>query len=234
MVASEVAQGSERTRVRCSTTHGLRRALVVLVLAPGCGDDASTQHFDVQPASPGRAGTELAQVVSSWLGPPRGSTTFWHVQRDWTDDFEHWWLDGDCRPRDAIPSGVLVPIDDRQWRATAVADVRVPCGERDAVVVHVRDAASARIDVPDVVHAGETFTVIASVYDREGNRLDRNDDDVSWTFVGGVGKGSREGCMDIRQNYGDTILVHANTVGDARIQVELSGASVSVDVVVQP
>ncbi len=204
-MASEAERSPEHVRVRRSTAvERIRDALPVLLLV-GCPSESGE------------------------------TTVLSYVQLGWTSAFDApWGLDGECRPDAAMPAGILEPDADGHWRAVALGGTRVPCGTRDAVAVHVRPVARLEIDVPDTVHVGDTFSAMVAVIDDEGRRLSRNHDEPTWSFAGGVGKGGRRGCMDLRPDFGDSVLVRANAVGHGRIRVERSGAAASVDVVVQP
>jgi hypothetical protein len=175
-------------------------------------------------------------LLIATAGCPEGTTTVLsYVQLGWVGDFETaWGLEAECRPDAAVPAGILAPVGDGRWRAAAVGETRVPCGVHDGVAVHVRAVDELRISLPDTVRVGDTFSAHVSVHDRAGEQLHRNDDVATWSFSDGVGKGSRDSCMDIRSNDGDSVLVQATDEGEARIHVELSSAEATVDVTVQP
>ena len=71
-------------------------------------------------------------------------------------------------------------------------------------------------------------------YDREGHLLHRNDEVAVWELGAGLEPGRRQSCMDIRANHRDSVLVHAPTVGDARIRVALGGVEAHADVTIVP
>jgi hypothetical protein len=222
-VPSEAERRSERGRVRRSTAIERIRHLLPALLLVGCPNERA------------RPAVDLDTPLSDWLGLTGETTVLSYVQLGWTGTFDAAWaLEAACRPDAAVPAGILAPVGDGRWRAVALGETRVPCGARDAVAVHVRPVARLEIDVPDIVHVGDTFSARVVASDYEGRRLSRNHDGAAWRFAGGVGKGRRRGCMDLRPDNGDSVLVRANAMGDARIQVALSGAAASVDVVVQP
>ena len=199
-----------------------RRALLLLIATAGCPGD---------PPAP----AEMQSVSASLFDRHGETTVLSYVQLGWVGDFETaWGLEAECRPDAAVPAGILAPVGDGRWRSTALGDTRVPCGARDGVAVHVRAVEELRISLPDTVRVGDTFSAYVTVHDRTGQQLHRNADVATWSFADGLGKGSRDSCMDIRSNDGDSVLVHATELGEARIRVALGGTEATVDVTVQP
>ena len=172
--------------------------------------------------------------AAACASPPWGATTVLsYVQLGWTGDFDDpWFVQPPCRPHDADPS-VLAATSDGRWTAIALGETRVPCGGSDAVAVHVRETNHLVITAPAQVHRGEVFSVHVAAYDRDGQLLHRNAEASVWE-LDGLEPGDREGCMDIRNNDGDSRLVHASSVGDGRIHIALAGVDAYHDVRIEP
>jgi hypothetical protein len=177
------------------------------------------------------AGPSLGAVYERFAS----TTSLAYVQLGWTGEIrDATYFDGPCRPADAEPSDGLLPTDDGRWTAHAIGDVRIPCGQLDAMVVHVRPTDHLKIDAPVHVRVGETFSVRVSAHDRDDQLLQRNSDEATWHLEGALERGNREGCMDIRSNHGDLALVHATAVGTAPLRVRLGELEATVDVTVAP